>query len=122
MKIAKLAVIVIVALFGLTSCDLTGTNAEDSLNFDAALVAADGARDDLNMMHGPKLGRGIFPALFGGRPDCPKTQDVFLCDPMEHEGMTYTRTIVYRDASGNAQSAYDELTTASIDYDNDFNV
>ena len=80
----------------LAGCDsLNDPNADEALNFDAAVVAADGALEDLQMMHGPRLGlRGaIFPGLTGGRPDCPKSQDVFLCDPIEREGITYTRSI-----------------------------
>jgi hypothetical protein len=103
----------------LVGCDIGGPNEDENLNFDAAVVAADGAIEDLHMMHGPGLSlRGIvFPGLLGNRPDCPKTQDVFLCDPVEREGITYTRTITYLDASGAPQDAYDEATTASIHYE-----
>ena len=91
----------------------------DQLNFDAAVVAADGAVEDLEMMHGPGLGKrgGVFPGLLGGRPDCPKTQDIFLCDPIERDGISYTRTIIYKDADGNPQDQYIEGETASIEYE-----
>ena len=107
----------IAAGVGLTGCDATDPSG-DLLNYDAAVVAADGALEDLEMMHGPRLGLSgvVFPALIGGRPDCPKTQDVFLCDPVERAGIEYTRAITYRDVSGQAQDAYDEATTNSIDY------
>ncbi len=101
-------------------CDLgSGPDGVDQLNFDAAVVAADGAVEDLEMMHGPGLGKrgGVFPGLLGGRPDCPKTQDVFLCDPIERDGITYTRTIIYNDAAGNPQNEYIEGETASIEYE-----
>lgn len=113
-----LAAIVTFAL-GAGACDLGGPDADDQLTFDAAVVAADGAVEDLEMMHGPGLGmRGVvFPGLLGGRPDCPKTQDIFLCDPIEREGITYTRTITYRDAAGGTQDAYDAGSTASIEYE-----
>ena len=103
----------------LAGCVGTNTPSEDDLNFDAAVIAADGALENMDMMHGPKLGRrgGIFPGLVGNRPDCPRTQDVFLCDPIEHEGMEYTRTITYMNAAGASQGAYDEATTASIHYE-----
>jgi len=103
----------------LVGCDsLNDPNADEALNFDAAVVAADGALEDLQMMHGPRLGlRGaIFPGLTGGRPDCPKSQDVFLCDPIEREGITYTRSITYKDESGAVQDAFDESATESIEY------
>ena len=37
-------------------------------------------------------------------------------DPIEVEGMTYTRSVTYRDAAGNTLDAYDSTTTASIEY------
>lgn len=106
------------AAFVMTGCDVGGPTGDDAVNFDAAVVAADGALEDLQMMHGPGLGLrgGVFPGLVGGRPDCPKSQDVFLCDPIEREGITYTRSITYKDESGAAQDAFDESTTESIDY------
>lgn len=109
------------AALGLAACDLgtSGPDTVDVVNFDAAVVAADAALEDLEMMHGPRLGMsgGVFPGLIGGRPDCPKTQDVFLCDPIERDGITYARTIVYLDPAGNPQDGYDEATTASIEYE-----
>jgi hypothetical protein len=110
----------IMAAVLVAGCDqASGPDGVDQLNFDAAVVAADGAVEDLEMMHGPGLGKqgGVFPGLIGGRPDCPKTQDVFLCDPIERDGITYTRTIVYKDALGNPQDGYVEGETASIEYE-----
>ncbi len=103
----------------LAGCVGTSSPDDDTLNFDAAVIAADGALEDLEMMHGPRLGlRGsVFPGLTGNRPDCPMTQDVFLCDPIEREGIEYTRTITYMDAIGDPQGAYDETTTGSIHYE-----
>jgi hypothetical protein len=101
-----------------TGCESSSPSTGDTTAFDAAIIAADGGLEDLEMMHGPGLGlRGIvFPVLIGGRPDCPKTEDVFLCDPIQRDGIDYTRTIIYRDVSGTPQDAYDEATTASIEY------
>jgi hypothetical protein len=116
----KTYIAAIVAAALVAGCDLgSGPDGVDQLNFDAAVVAADGAVEDLEMMHGPGLGMrgGVFPGLLGGRPDCPKTQDVFLCDPIERDGITYTRTIVYKDADGNPQEAYSADETASIEYE-----
>jgi hypothetical protein len=115
-----LGALLLASTVGLAGCSLeSGPTERDIAAFDAAVVAADGALENLEMMHGPRLGLpgGIFPALVGGRPDCPRTQDVFLCDPVEREGITYTRSIRYLDAAGNAQDAYDEATTASIEYE-----
>lgn len=107
----------LVAVGAMAACDLGPSL--DSADVDAAVIAADAAIEDLEMMHGPGLGSagGIFPELLGGRPDCPKTEDVFLCDPIEREGLTYTRSITYYTAAGVAQEAYDEATTATIVYD-----
>ena len=111
----------VVASFS-AGCDSGDPLASDAfnrnMNFDAAVVAADGALEDLRMMHGPRLGLAstVFPPLVGDRPDCPESDDIFLCPPFEREGFTYTRTIEYLDADGNPQDGYDEATTASIHY------
>ncbi len=103
----------------LAGCDLGSGPGLDTESVDAAVIAADGAIEDLEMMHGPGLGRagGVFPELVGGRPDCPKIQDIFLCDPIERDGVTYTRSITYYTADGTAQDGYDEAATATIVYD-----
>jgi hypothetical protein len=103
----------------LAGCVSTSDPNDDSLNFDAAVIAADGALEDLEMMHGPRLGLrgGIFPGLIGNKPDCPMTQDMFLCDPIEREGIEYTRTITYMNSAGDPQGSYDEASTASIHYE-----
>lgn len=103
----------------LAGCVGTSDPNDDILNFDAAVIAADGALEDLEMMHGPRLGLrgGVFPELIGNKPDCPMTQDIFLCDPIEREGIEYTRTITYTNAAGDPQGSYDESSTASIHYE-----
>ncbi len=113
--VSVMAVALAVAVAG---CESSSPSTGDPTAFDAAVIAADGGLEDLEMMHGPGLGLGgiVFPALVGGRPDCPRTQDVFLCDPIQRDGIDYTRSIIYRDASGAAQDGYDENTTASIEY------
>ncbi len=90
-----------------------------SVNFDAAVVAADGALEDLRMMHGPNLGLPgiVFPPLVGGKPDCPVSGGQFHCPPIGRDGLEYTRNITYLDASGTPQAEYDEATTASIRYE-----
>ena len=118
MRARYLSVMAVALGVTVAGCESSSPSAGDPTVFDAAIIAADGGLEDLEMMHGPGLGlRGIvFPALTGGRPDCPKTQDVFLCDPIQRDGIDYTRTITYRDVSGAPQDAYDENTTASIEY------
>jgi len=120
MRRRKYTIAIIAAAISLAGCEQSsGPNDFDQVGFDAAVVAADAAREDLEMMHGPKLGGpgGVFPQLLGGRPDCPKTQDIFLCDPIERDGISYTRTVAYRNANGELQDGYDEATTASIEYE-----
>lgn len=113
-----LSVMAVAVGIAVAGCESSSPSSGDPTAFDAAIIAADGGLEDLEMMHGPGLGlRGIiFPGLIAGRPDCPQTQDVFLCDPIQRDGIDYTRTIIYRDASGAAQDAYDGATTASIEY------
>jgi hypothetical protein len=106
------------ALF--TACDFGASpGGIDRLNFDAAVVAADGASEDLQMMHGPGLGLPgiVFPPLDGNRPDCPTEGRRFHCPPIEREGLTFTRTITYFDANGESQEEYDEASTALIHYE-----
>lgn len=88
------------------------------LNFDAAVVAADGTLEDLQMMHGPGLGLPgiVFPPLQGDRPNCPMSDGRFSCPPIERDGLTYTREITYYDAGGGEQDTYVEGETASIHY------
>jgi hypothetical protein len=72
---------------------------------------------------GAFLGAG-FGARFGHRPYDDGgiiTQCVYSaasgrisCDPITRNGLTITRSVAYTDASGAAQSAYDESTTNTI--------
>ena len=113
------AVIVAAALVAVAGCELgTDVDVPDTLNFDAAVVAADGTLEDLQMMHGPRLGLPgiVFPSLDGNRPNCPTADDVFFCSPIERDGLTYTREVTYFDASWGTQDAYEEGVTASIQY------
>ncbi len=107
------------ALVVVAGCDF-GEDLDSSrnLNFDAAVVAADGTLEDLRMMHGPRLGLPgiVFPPLEGDRPNCPMSDGRFSCPPIERDGLTYTREIAYYDAGGGEQDAYVEGETASIHY------
>lgn len=114
---------VIVAVAATTlfaGCDLgSSPDSVDYLNYDAAVVAADGAVEDLEMMHGPRLGLPgiVFPPLQGARPDCPESDHHFSCPPIEREGLEYTRTITYLDAAGGTLSEYDETVVDGIRYE-----
>lgn len=119
MRSTPFTILTLAAGLLIAGCDLgQSPDVPDSLSFDAAVVATDGTLEDLRMMHGPRLGLPdiVFPPLVGGRPDCPLSDDIFLCPPIERDGLTYTRTITYLDANGTPQDAYDEASTASIHY------
>jgi hypothetical protein len=113
-------IVAIAATMVFSACDLGGgPDSIDYLNYDAAVVAADGAVEDLEMMHGPGLGLPgiVFPPLQGDRPDCPETDHHFSCHPIEREGLEYTRTITYLDADGGTLSEYDESAVDGIHYE-----
>jgi len=119
MRRAIPAVIPAVILLVLAGCDSGNEpTLPDNLNFDAAVVAADGALEDLRMMHGPGLGVpwGVFPPLEGGRPNCPPANGGYSCAPFEREGFTYTREITFLDAIGDPMDEFVEGSTASIHY------
>jgi len=119
MRRAIPAVIPVVILLVLAGCDAGNDPAlPDNLNFDAAVVAADGALEDLRMMHGPGLGIswGVFPPLEGGRPNCPPENEGYSCAPFEREGFTYTREITFLDGDGNPMDEFVEGSTESIHY------
>jgi hypothetical protein len=109
----------------MAGCD-TGAEPEipNNLNFDAAVVAADGTLEDLRMMHGPRLGLpGIaFPPL-PNETDCPAAEGRFHCRGIERDGLTHTRTITYLDADGvpivddEGNPLYDEARTDGIHYE-----
>jgi hypothetical protein len=94
------------------------------INFDAAVVAADGTLEDLQMMHGPRLGLPgiVFPPL-PNENDCTASGGRFHCNPMERDGLTFTRTITYYDANGDeivdgeGNPLYDEALTDGIRYE-----
>jgi hypothetical protein len=102
----------------LAACDVGGPETTDYLNYDAAVVAADGAEEDLRMMHGPGLGLPgiVFPPLDGSKPHCPETDMRFHCNSIERDGLDYTRTITYLDVDGNPLEEFDEAATDGIHY------
>ena len=107
-EVSRSVMVAVAAAMVLAACDNSGEpTAFSTLNFDAAVVAADGALEDLQMMHGPKLGlRGaVFPPL-PNESDCFQAEGQFQCYPFEREGLTYTRTITYLAENGDPQTDF----------------
>jgi hypothetical protein len=93
---------------GLAGCLETSPSTSDQLlNAVIASVAAEGAAQNVEMMHGPGGPHG-FGFGIGMGPG------VFECNAGARDGMTVTRTCEYRDGGGNLQTAYDPVTTASM--------
>jgi hypothetical protein len=83
-----------------------------TLNRDIALVAADAASQDVELMGGPvgMFGLGLAPGLTGAdEPNHP-----FRCGTHERDHLTVIRTCTFKDAGGAPQSGYDPETTATI--------
>jgi hypothetical protein len=119
---AKLLLAAFAAL--VAGCDSAGEpEVYSDVNFDAAVVAADGTLEDLQMMHGPRLGLPgiVFPPL-PNENDCTADGARFHCNPISRDGLTFTRTITYFDEGGDeivdgeGNPIYDETTTESIRY------
>lgn len=111
------------ALF-IAGCESAGEpDIPSNINFDAAVVAADGTLEDLQMMHGPRLGLPgiVFPPL-PNENDCTADGGQFHCRPIERDGLTFTRTITYFDegggeiVDGEGNPLYDEAITDGIRY------
>lgn len=94
------------ALAAVAACQSTDPTATDALlTLEAARVAGEAAAQDVEVMRGP-----AGPLGFGLRADLGR----FDCEPASRHGLSVTRTCTYRDAAGNVQSAYDPVTTASV--------
>jgi hypothetical protein len=76
-----------------------------ALDRDVALIAADAAGQDIEMMRGPggRFGLGL-PAGPGN----------FECNDVAPPGLTVTRTCTFYDANGAVQDAFDAQTTATV--------
>lgn len=105
---AALAALALAACGDSTAPQLT----DDSplLTADVALVAAEAAGHDVEMMFGPSgdvgMGFPLGPQAAPGRG--------FACQGGSRMGVTLTVTCTFRDAAGNTQTAFDSLTTASV--------
>lgn len=98
--LAAMAATVLVA-----GCNTDGVSGDSLINQDVAMVAAEAAAQNVEAMRGPGGMHGFgFPALRGK----------FECNGGDRHGLTATRTCIYKDAAGNAQAEFNELTTASV--------
>lgn len=94
------------AAVALAGCgDGTGPADLSDLDADLALIAAEVAAQDIELMRGPggPFGFGL-PAVPGR----------FECGEFERPNHTITRTCTFLDAEGNEQDAFDPVTTASV--------
>lgn len=111
-----------------SSGDTTSSTATDAtITADISSAAADGIAEDVDVMTGMdgsvgnnmgslstaglENGPGDFrPGLTG----CNFNGGSFHCPAATRNGLTFTRTVTFLDAGGQAQSAFDPLLTASI--------
>ena len=109
------------------SDSVTGPGSGTNVAFDVATVAADATAEDIDIMAGMdgEIGylAGGGSALVDGIPGrpgvggCNFAAGRFNCPPNHHQDLTVERSVVFRDALGAAQDAYDDETTASIEID-----
>lgn len=99
-----------------------------AVSLDAATLAADGVAEDVDVMVGMDGGVGYLstsplaagaslwspPERRPGFTGCNFASGRFGCPPENRNGLTVNRTVTLLDAQGATQTAYDELTTASI--------
>ncbi|MEO5797996.1 MAG: hypothetical protein ABIZ70_05290 [Gemmatimonadales bacterium] len=125
-RLAATGLLVLAAACGSNPTDSSALTA--SISQDAATLAADGTAEDVDVMTGMDGGVGYLttsPLSSGaslwspptGRPGltgCNFAAGRFGCPPENRNGLTVNRTVTLLDALGATQTAYDELTTASI--------
>lgn len=80
------------------------------LDRNVALVAADQASQDVEIMGGPT---GSFGFGFAASAAGTDSNQPFRCGTHQRDGLTIVRTCTFKDANGATQAAYDSLTTAS---------
>lgn len=104
------------------------TTVDANLDLDVATAAADATTEDVDVMAGMDGNIGFlvsaplgdFASILdpgGHRPGitgCHFGGGHFTCPPVNRNGLTVNRTITFLDGSGNAQTDYDSLLTASI--------
>ncbi len=94
-RISGLGLLTAIVLAGCS--DANAPNADDAIDADVAMVAADAVLEDIQAMNSGVGGLGSSPAMFSAAP------------PIER-----SRTVTFFDANGNVQDAYDADLTASI--------
>jgi len=100
-------------LAGLAACSTDSATTAPALtaaanaviNADVAAVSVETLGQDVELMRGPG---GLY--AFGLSAD----RGSFACNAASRDGLTVTRTCVYKDAAGTVQPSYDSLTTASV--------
>jgi hypothetical protein len=92
-------------LAALAACSTGPNDSDPQVTLDMAVVAAEAAAQDVEVMRGPGGPFGLRLRLDPGN---------FNCDPAARDGMSITRTCTYKDAAGNTQPEYNETTTASV--------
>ena len=93
------------AVAAMAACSTDPSGSDPFVTLDAAVVAAEAAAQDVEVMRGPGGPFGLRLRIDPGK---------FNCDPAARDGMTITRTCTYKDAAGGTQAEYNESTTASV--------
>lgn len=102
---AKMQFLAVTAAVMVAGCNTDSVTGDSLVNQDVAMVAAEAAAQNVEAMRGPGGMHGFgLPALHGK----------FECTGGGRDGLTVTRTCVFKDAAGNVQAAYDDQTTASV--------
>jgi len=105
MRAVSLGLIVVAGATQLACSGTDSSSNDDLLNLAVASMAAEGAAQHVEVMHGSGG-----PLGFGFHADPGR----FDCSAGGRDGLTVTRTCVWKDAQGNVQSGYDEQTTATV--------
>ena len=82
-----------------------------ALNRDVALIVADAASQDVEIIGGPVGTFGL--GLGAGTDAAEEPNHPFRCGTHERDHLTIVRSCTFKDAAGATQSGYDPLTTAS---------
>lgn len=116
MRFQQLAVLSLAAVAAACNAESVGPDLSPLqsrvLNRDVALVAADAASQDLELMGGPggTFAIGLAPSLAAADDE----HAPFRCGSHSRDGLTIVRTCTFKDSNGNVQPNYDPLATASV--------
>jgi hypothetical protein len=122
-----LAAGLLVFAWACSSSPTTSSSALDALiTSDVATMSADATTEDVDVMAamdgdiGVLVSAPLADGMFLTPPNGPRltgctfANGLFTCPPVTRNGLTINRTVVFKDANGATQSAYDAATTASI--------